>query len=208
MPVCCQCISGFFSDWIRTSQPRPPTVAVQGTDGEDRAMIRSAFVGAAGMVWFASTAAAQPQQPAHSFEELERQVVPGETIYVVDPSDQETKGRLLTLSDVTLTMAVDRTRRQFVAQDVTRIDRRHRDSGTQRGADRRSSGSPRGIRVGEIVGFTAVPARCRRVRPGRRRRDGRRRILGRRERMARGYPRTQARDHLSGSRRGLSAVLD
>ena len=91
-------------------------------------MIRNAFVGAAGIVWLASTAAAQPQQPAHSFEELERQVVPGETIYVVDPSDQETKGRLLTLSDVTLTMAVDRTRRQFVAQDVTRIDRRHRDS--------------------------------------------------------------------------------
>jgi hypothetical protein len=68
------------------------------------------------------------QQPATSFEELKLRVTVGEAVYVVDKSGQETRGRIASLSQVALTLAVDGTRRDFVADAIGRIDRRRRDS--------------------------------------------------------------------------------
>lgn len=97
-------------------------------------MTRNLFMGLAGLVWLADTASAQPlklspgQQPASSFEELKSWIDPGETVFVLDAAGREIRGRAASLSDTSLTLAFDATRRQFDAADVRRIDRQRRDS--------------------------------------------------------------------------------
>jgi hypothetical protein len=90
-------------------------------------MIRRIGVAAAGVLWFASTVAAQPE-PASSFEELALRTSAGETVFVVDATGEETKGRIATLSDLALAITTRETRRNFAAREVTRIERRRRDS--------------------------------------------------------------------------------
>jgi hypothetical protein len=67
-------------------------------------------------------------QAAGSFQELRRVIVVGDTVYIIDSAGRETRGRVATLSDIALTIAVDDTRREFDATSVARIDRRRRDS--------------------------------------------------------------------------------
>lgn len=107
------------------------------------------------MVWFATTAGAQ--QPAHSFDELTPRIQLGDTVYLVEGSGRETKGRIATLSDIALTMSVDGTRREFIAGDVQRIERRTRDSvrnGLLIGA---AAGALVGFRVGKAADSPACP---------------------------------------------------
>lgn len=126
-------------------------------------MIRSMCVGTAGLLLFASIVGAQPlrvlarQQAATSFEELKLRAVPGETVYVVDVSGQETRGRVASLSDVLLTVTIDGTRRQFDTADVRRIDRRRRDAvgnGLLIGA---GAGAVAGFAVGRTLDSPACP---------------------------------------------------
>ena len=96
-------------------------------------MIRKVFLGAAGVVWLAGAASAQPlpmpsTQPVSSLGELGPWINPGETIFVLDAEGRETKGRATLLSDVSLTVEFGTTRREFEAADVKRIDRQRRDS--------------------------------------------------------------------------------
>ena len=97
-------------------------------------MIRNVFLGVAGVVWLAGTVSAQPlrvpsgQQPVSSFEELKSRISPGETVIVLDAAGREIRGRAASLSDASLTVTFDTTRRQFDAADVRRIDRQRRDS--------------------------------------------------------------------------------
>jgi hypothetical protein len=137
-------------------------------------MIRTACVVIAGALSFAVTTAAQPlsvpptqpmfdqqttglpiaslslapesgQGPAHSFHELSVLVAVGDTVYVVDESGRETKGRVSTLSDAALALAVEETRREFAVDGVRRIDRRRRDSVR--------NGLLIGLGTGALVGF-------------------------------------------------------
>jgi hypothetical protein len=66
-------------------------------------------------------------QPASSFEQLQNRLAPGDTLYVIDASGEETKGRLTRALDATLTLIVDGTRREFAAHDVEQVDRSRRD---------------------------------------------------------------------------------
>ena len=97
-------------------------------------MIRHIGIAAAGMLWWASSVAAQPllipsaPPPAASFEELTGCHLVGETVFVVDASGRETRGRVEALSGLILVVAVESSRRQFTVADVQRIDRRRRDS--------------------------------------------------------------------------------
>lgn len=131
-------------------------------------MIRSLCIVTAGILCFGGTITAQPtgvppremssdRQPASSFEDLELRGILGETVYVIDTSGRETRGRVATLSDVALTVTVDKTRRAFAADDVRRIDRRRRDSvwnGLLMGA---GAGALLGFGFGRSVDSPACP---------------------------------------------------
>ena len=100
-------------------------------------MVRSMLIVAAGILGLVNTVAAQSidatrqvpgRQPATTFEELARRTSPGELIYVVDLAGRETRGRVAMLSGGALTVTADGSRREFMAADVQRIDRRRRDS--------------------------------------------------------------------------------
>lgn len=91
--------------------------------------------------------AAAAQEPVRSFDELKTRIAIGETVYVVDASGHDTKGRLARLSDTSLTVVVDGTPREFVVDDVIRIERRHRDSV--------KNGVLIGAGTGAVVGFGA-----------------------------------------------------
>jgi len=100
---------------------------------------------------WAAAAAAQPldsspaDQPAQSFEELRKRVALGDTLYVVDAAGDETKGRLTSLRDVALTLAVDGARQQFAAADVMQIVRTRRDPVR--------NGILTGLGAGAVAGF-------------------------------------------------------
>ncbi len=87
------------------------------------------------------------QRAAGSFGELQVRVKIGDTVYVINNSDLETRGRIATLSDVSLTLTVDGTRRDFLEGAVKRIDQRRRDSVR--------NGLLIGLGTGALVGFLA-----------------------------------------------------
>ena len=96
------------------------------------------------------------QRPAQSFVELQVRVRIGDTVYVIDNSDLETRGQIGTLSDTSLTLTVDGTRRDFVENAVKRIDRRRRDS-VRNGL---LIGAGTGAVLGFLVGRTADSPSC------------------------------------------------
>lgn len=91
--------------------------------------------------------AAFAQPPARSIQELRTRVKIGDIVFVVDGSGVETKGKLETLSDVSVGLTVDGTRRDFVEGTFTRLDRQRRDSVR--------NGLLVGLGSGAVVGFLA-----------------------------------------------------
>jgi hypothetical protein len=91
--------------------------------------------------------AAFTQQPARSFQELQGRITIGEIVWVIDGAGRQTRGRLDFLSDVSVGVTVDGTRRDFIEGTVTRIDRRRRDSVR--------NGLVIGLGSGALVGFLA-----------------------------------------------------
>ena len=71
---------------------------------------------------------AAAQTVARSFGELQLRVKTGDTVYVIDRSRRETGGRIYLLSPASLQLAFNGNRREFLETDVTRIERRGRDS--------------------------------------------------------------------------------
>ncbi len=102
-------------------------------------MIRNLCLGMAGLLWAAGTLMAQPleasRRPAATpasatFEELQRRATLGEMVYVVNLAGQETRGRIVGLSDGSLTLrpVVSGLSRTFASTDVRRIEQRRKDS--------------------------------------------------------------------------------
>jgi hypothetical protein len=87
------------------------------------------------------------QQPARSFQELQRRIKIGEIVCVIDGSGLQTRGKLDILSDVSLGLTVDGIRRDFVEGTITSIHRRRRDSVR--------NGLVIGVASGAVVGFLA-----------------------------------------------------
>lgn len=85
-------------------------------------MNRHIFAAAAALLLFASGATAQ------SFAALEDQAALGTTLYVIDTSGEETNGRIVKLSGLSLTLHVNGTRQQFAMADIARVERRKRES--------------------------------------------------------------------------------
>ncbi len=103
-------------------------------------MDRHVHVATAAVLLFATTATAQ------SFAALEKQTTPGSTVYVVDNAGEETKGRIVKLSDLSLTLQVHGTLQQFALADVARVERQKRDPVR--------NGVLIGAAVGALAGFT------------------------------------------------------
>src|SRR5687768_2980826 len=73
---------------------------------------------------------AQPQagpEVASSFEELQRTLQPGETVYVTDARGAEARGRLMLLSGAELHLNADGDRYTFPAHTVASVAREMRD---------------------------------------------------------------------------------
>ena len=83
---------------------------------------------------------------AQSVRTLEDLATLGTTVYVVDTSGEETKGRIVGLTDLALTLKFDDTRQQFALADVARVEQRKRDSVR--------NGVLIGAAVGALAGFT------------------------------------------------------
>lgn len=99
--------------------------------------IRILCMGIAGLLCSVGAAAAQPLDPprrlstspaAATFEELQRSATPGEMVYVVDLAGRETRGRVVMLSQGSITVDTDGARQRLAAADVGRIERRRKDS--------------------------------------------------------------------------------
>jgi hypothetical protein len=117
-------------------------------------MTNVAFVTMACAMWLAGTAAAQPPAvpsiqpgPARSFAELEPRVNAGETVDVVDTSGVRTRGTVVAIEGVSLTVLSGGNRRTFAESAVSRVERRRRDS--------RRNGLLIGLGSGALVGFLA-----------------------------------------------------
>jgi hypothetical protein len=67
----------------------------------------------------APPSAAQAQEPARSFDELQRRLKPGDTVWVVDAQGREVKGKLRELSGTSLTM--DAWGRQTFRADAVQL---------------------------------------------------------------------------------------
>ena len=74
------------------------------------------------------SAAAQAQQPAQSFDQLQVVARLGETITVTDTSGRDTRGMLADLTPASLVLIVDGMRRDFKEGDVDRVRQRRGDS--------------------------------------------------------------------------------
>ena len=85
--------------------------------------------------------------PARSFEELQARVKTGDTVYVIDASGLSTRGEIVAISDVSLTVTFHGTRREFAVSVVRRIDRRGRDSVR--------NGLFTGLGAGALIGWVA-----------------------------------------------------
>lgn len=68
------------------------------------------------------------QPPVARFEDLKGYVAVGDTVYVVETSGRESRGKIVSFSSLALTLAVAGTDRAVSADDVVRVDRRRRDS--------------------------------------------------------------------------------
>jgi hypothetical protein len=99
-------------------------------------MVRILCIGIGGLLWAAGAATAQPidalrrlstSPAAATFEELQRSGTPGEMVYVVDLAGRETRGRVVMLSQGSITVDADGARQRLAAADVVRIDRRRKD---------------------------------------------------------------------------------
>jgi hypothetical protein len=131
----------------------------QGQSSEETMMIRSACVATAILCWcsIALTAQGSGEQPLSTFNELASRIGTGDTVYVVDATEGETRGRVATLSDAALTLTVDGARREFAADAIRRIDRRRRDSvrnGVLLGA---GAGAALGFAAGRSADSPACP---------------------------------------------------
>jgi uncharacterized membrane protein (Fun14 family) len=93
---------------------------------------------------------ASAQQVARSFQELQARVKIGDIVFVIDGSNLETRGKVETLSDVSLGLTVDGLRRGFDESSIARIDRTRRDSVR--------NGLLIGLGSGAILGFLAGTA--------------------------------------------------
>lgn len=91
--------------------------------------------------------AAFAQQAARSFEELQARVKIGDIVFVVDDSGLETRGKVETVSDVSIGLTVDGIRRGFDESSIARIERRRRDSVR--------NGLAIGLGSGALLGFLA-----------------------------------------------------
>ena len=91
--------------------------------------------------------AASAQPAARSLGELQTRVKIGEIVFVVDDSGLETRGKVETVSDVSIGLTVDGIRRGFDESSITRIDRRRPDSVR--------NGLAIGLGSGALVGFLA-----------------------------------------------------
>lgn len=59
-----------------------------------------------------------------SFDTLPKRVRPGQTVYVTDALARQTEGRLVRLSDASMTLLVQGTEREFPRSDVRQVARR------------------------------------------------------------------------------------
>lgn len=67
-------------------------------------------------------------QTARSFEELRRLAPVGETVYLVDAAGAERKARIFDISGSSLELTIDGARLVLRPADVTRVERRRKDS--------------------------------------------------------------------------------
>ena len=94
--------------------------------------------------------AASAQEAARSFKELQARVKIGDIVFVVDESGVETRGKVETVSDVSMELTVDGIRRGFDESSIARIERRRRDSVR--------NGLAIGLGSGALLGFLAGKA--------------------------------------------------
>jgi hypothetical protein len=111
------------------------------------------------LFWCSAVLIAQgsDEQPVSAFDELAVRIRAGDTVYIVDAWNGETKGRIATLSDAALTLTVDGARREFAAEAIRRIDRQRRDSvrnGVLLGA---GAGAALGFATGRSADSPACP---------------------------------------------------
>ena len=103
--------------------------------------------------------AASAQPAARSLGELQTRVKIGEIVFVVDDSGLETRGKVETVSDVSIGLTVDGIRRGFDESSITRIDRRRPDS-VRNGL---AIGLGSGALVGLLAGRAADSPTCPRL---------------------------------------------
>lgn len=102
----------------------------------------------ASLATVSSPANVTAQTVARSFAELEVRVKTGDTVYVVDGSGRDTKGRIELLSAASIQLTLDGRRREFLETDVTRVERRGR-------RDSIRNGLLIGLGTGAALGFLA-----------------------------------------------------
>jgi uncharacterized protein YcfJ len=90
-------------------------------------MLRLMIVALVGSFLLLTPDSAAAQTSATSFEDLGRQLSPGERLFVTDTSGTETSGRFAAVTPHALTVTVGRERREFAAGTVRRIERLRRD---------------------------------------------------------------------------------
>jgi hypothetical protein len=95
---------------------------------------------------FASPAAAQE---ADSFDEIRLSNLP--TVYAVDESDRETKGRLVRLTPSSITLLVDGSERTFEAAKLKRLEKK---------GDSLRNGALTGAVIGTLLTIAAVSESC------------------------------------------------
>jgi hypothetical protein len=120
----CVGMAGFF--WLASTvaaQPAGIPQSAASPDWQTPRLLHSASAQA-----IPGSVNASSGQPARSFEDLRLRIRVGDTVRVADASGRETSGRVAAVSDVAITLTVDGTPREFVADTVRQIDRRRRDS--------------------------------------------------------------------------------
>lgn len=84
-----------------------------------------AIVAAISVMSFAPVEAQEQERSPSitSFDVLPQRIRPGQTVYVTDALMRETEGRLVRVSDTSITLLVQRTEREFPRPDVQQIAR-------------------------------------------------------------------------------------
>lgn len=91
--------------------------------------------------------AAEAQNLAGSFEQLQVLVKPGDIISVTDTTGRELKGRISSLSSTSLALLIDGTRRDLSESDITTIRQNRQDSV--------ADGAKWGLGIGAGLGLAA-----------------------------------------------------